>query len=326
MSEWNGDAGLRRAREWFLISGARRRVALAFLVGVLLALLALNFLWPVEFQTLLTEEQTVQSLFLTLLSGVILLVSIVVSINSLVVSQELTPIGSQHERVVESWNFRTETARAVEADVAPAAPDEFLQQLIAALDAELDRFGEELDGLEDGDGEVEGDLREYAADTVEYLRRTEDLLSETGYGELDTRLFSPLYDPTAGLEAARQLQRGERVPESLSDSLETVITTLQYFVTAREYFKTIYYKREFSRLSRDLLYSGLPSIVVMTYVVLALDANSFIGRTLAFPDVTLFFSLSYVVALFPFLLLTSYVLRAAVIAERTVTAGAFTIE
>lgn len=88
----------------------------------------------------------------------------------------------------------------------------------------------------------------------------------------------------------------------------------------------MYYKREFSRLSRDLLYSGIPSVLLMTYVLLAIDANTFVGSTLLIPNIALFFSFAYVVALLPFFLLTSYVIRAAIIAEETVTAGAFTVE
>ena len=59
---------------------------------------------------------------------------------------------------------------------------------------------------------------------------------------------------------------------------------------------------------------------------LAIDANTFVGSTLLIPNIALFFSFAYVVALLPFFLLTSYVIRAAIIAEETVTAGAFTVE
>ena len=314
---------LQRIKHWFLISGSRRLVTFLLLVGVASSLVALDFVWPVEFRTLLTEQQTVQALFQTLLSGIILLVSIVVSINSQVVSQELTPIGNQHERVVESWNFRTETARTVGTEVTPAAPDEFLRKLIDAILADFDDLSDELDA---DSTEAEEDIVEYAEDTVHYLRKAQDILDESRYGSLDTRLFSPLYDPTGGLESAHRLRQRNVISEGVEESLEEVIEALQYFVTAREYFKTIYYKREFSRLSRDLLYTSIPSILLMTYVILAIDAQVFPGMTLGVPNLTLFFSGAYVVALLPFFVLTSYVLRAAVIAEQTVTAGAFNVQ
>ncbi len=66
---------------WFLISGGRRQVAFILFSGVIAVLIALNVIWPFEFRDLLTEQQTVQSLVLTQLSGIILHISVVVSIN-----------------------------------------------------------------------------------------------------------------------------------------------------------------------------------------------------------------------------------------------------
>jgi ABC-type antimicrobial peptide transport system permease subunit len=98
---------------WLFISGNRRVVTGGLVVAVYVAMVATTLVEPGGARRLLTEQNTVQMLLNTFLSGVILLVSIVVSINSLVVSQELTPIGNQHQRVVESWNFRKEAAEFV---------------------------------------------------------------------------------------------------------------------------------------------------------------------------------------------------------------------
>jgi hypothetical protein len=310
-------------QQWVLISGNRRTVAAALLLSTAGVLIVLNVIWPLEFEQLLDQEGTVQDLFLTLLSGIILLISVVVSVNSLVVSQEITPIGRQHDRVVESWDFRTQTAQTLGSDVTAAAPDEFLRQLLEALNEDLDDLAASLDEAED---DFDGAVKSYSEETVDYLDQTQSLISKSDYGTLDTRLFIPMYDPTEDLDSAKRLRATRELPDPLDATLEQVITTLQYFVTAREYFKTMYYKREFSRLSRDLLYSGIPSILVMTYVLLAIDANTFVGTTLLVPDIALFFSFAYVVALLPFFLLMSYVLRAAIIAEETVTAGAFAVE
>lgn len=143
---------------------------------------------------------------------------------------------------------------------------------------------EALSGEFDVEEELETELQTYYEETSEYVEQTAGLLEGTEYGTFDTRLFSPLYDPSSRLESARQLRK-EALPDEHDEALGHVVEAFQFFTTAREYFKTMCYKREFSRLSRDLLYTGLPSI-----------------------------------------LLTSYVLRAALIAERTVTAGAFIVE
>ena len=314
-----------RFGHWLFIAGNRRVVTVSLLAFVYLALVALWLLNPVEMQLLLTETNTVQQLFNTLLGGAILLISIVVSINSLVVSQELTPIGSQHERIVESWDFREQAAEAVGSGVSPAAPGKFLMTILDAVERQLDALDSARRDLAPGPQET---LGEFSADVRRGVESARTLLTTGGYATVSVSLFDPAYDPSEYIDAARtiRIEHEEAFSEESEAALNGIIAALQYFATAREYFKTVYYKREFSYLSRDLLYAGLPAILVISYVLLALDAEALTGSLLGVSRLYLFFSVAYVIALAPFLVLTSYVLRAAVIAEHTVTAGAFIIE
>lgn len=314
-----------RFEQWLFVAGDRRVVTASLLAFVYLALVGLWLVNPVEMQSLITETNTVQQLLNTLLGGAILLISIVVSINSLVVSQELTPIGSQHERVVESWDFREQAAAAVGSEVSPAAPGQFLVSILDAVERELDE-------LESASRDLDAEPREAAGEFVADVRRgmeaTRGLLSANGYATVSVSLFGPAYDPSEYIDAARtiRVEYEETFSGESEEALNEIITALQYFATAREYFKTVYYKREFSYLSRDLIYAGLPAILVISYVLLALDAEALTGTLLGISRLYLFFSVAYVIALAPFLVLTAYVLRAAIIAEHTVTAGAFIIE
>ena len=312
-------------KQWLYVSGDRRMVTASLLGFAYVVLLGLWFLDPVEIQSVLDETNTVQQLLNTLLSGAILLVSIVVSINSLVVSQELTPIGSQHERVVESWDFREEAAQAVGTDVSPAAPGEFLDTILGAIGRKL----EDLDAVhEDLDSEARGQVADFVTETRKEIDLTRDILATDEYAGVNVALFGPVYDPSSYIDDARaiRLRHESAFTDEVNATMTDIVSALQYFATAREYFKTVYYKREFSYLSRDLLYTGLPAILVISYVLLAVDAQFFPGTTLGVSNLFLFFSLAYVVALAPFLVLTAYVLRAAIIAEKTVSAGAFIME
>jgi hypothetical protein len=58
----------------------------------------------------------------TLLSGVFLVVTIVVSVNSLVVSGEQTPLGRQFERIREGEQFRRELESLTDVSASPAEP------------------------------------------------------------------------------------------------------------------------------------------------------------------------------------------------------------
>lgn len=312
-----------RPKQWFLITGRRRSVALALFAFVFLALLAFSLLKPVDMQKLLTEQNTVQTLFNTLLSGIILLVSIVVSVNSLVVSQELTPIDRQHERVVESWNFREQAAERLGESITPADPTDFLATLVEGIDAKLG----DLDTSESLSEQPREDIRQYVERTREEMGRTDDLLEGAEDVSFDVALFGPSYDPSVHIERARRLRgnHNEALPDDIDRSMQEVIAALQRFASAREYFKTVFYKREFSYLSRDLLYTGLPSILLISYLLLALDAEVFAGTTLGIANLFLFVTLMYAVALSPFIVLTAYVLRTAIIAEQTTASGGFII-
>lgn len=309
---------------WLFIEGNRRHVA-AVLGGLVLAVLVgFNFLTPIDVNRLLLETTTVQTLFNTLLSGVILLVSIVVSINSLVVQQELTPIGSQHERVIESWNFRTEAAKLVRSNVSPASPDEFLRTILEAIEFELDEIQDEVESTR---GEAKEDLEAYLQDSRTGVERLHRALDQVRPGAVSVNMFEPRYEPSQHIERTRSFSTDrDEYSDAVVESMDEIVSALQYFSTAREYFKTVYYKREFSHLSRDLLYSGLPAILTVSYVLLALDAQFFVGQTLGIDNLLLFIAGAYVVALFPFLVLTAYIIRAAMIAENTVTAGGFILE
>lgn len=158
------------------------------------------------------------------------------------------------------------------------------------------------------------------------LNRTSEILSSDP-GSFDIALFAPAYDPTAYIEEARLLQESDAdLPEETNEKIDDVVDALQHFATAREYFKTIYYKREFSYLSRDLLYTGLPSILFISYVLLAVNAESFAGSVVGVSNLVLFLEFAYSVALLPFMVLMAYILRAAVIAERTTASGGFILD
>lgn len=313
----------RRLQGWLMLSGNRRHVAFLLLVGVYAVLLVAGLLWPFEIQRLLTEEQTVQQLLNTLLSGVILLVSIVVSINSLVLSEELAPVEKQYQRVVDSWEFRTESAEAVGNAVSSASPTEFLLEMLDAVEDELYELSARMDHV---DAEPNDQLRNCIEDIEAYVGETRELLESARFRSSDMRLFAPSYDPVTELDTVRQLHRKESLPDEVTGSLNTVVEGLEFFTSAREYFKTMYYKREFARLSRDLLYTGLPAVMLMSYLTLALTGQVLPGTTFGVSHLYLFFSFAYVVSLSPFFVLAAYVLRAAVIAEATITAGGFILE
>ena len=334
-----GSGYVSRAKQWLLISGSRRQIIAALLLVVFFAFVAMSFVWS-DFAEMLSPntESNLGTLFTQLLSGVILLVSIVTSVNSLSISQELTPVGDQHERVVKSWDFREQAAEITDQDVSPPVPGEFLKAIIEQVENDLKAFRDEADERLADDAEADAEeVREEVSDYLggirDGLERTRDVVSHPQNAAINVAMFGSSYDVSEYVNSVRELQAehastlGE--DEEVVEQLDRIIDSLQLFISAREYFKTVYYKREFSYLSRDLLYSGLPAILVLSYVIVGLPmgADAFPSMSL-FGQInlmTLFMAFTYTVGLAPFLVLTAYTIRAAVIAQKTVSEGAFSL-
>ena len=84
---------------WLLLRGDRTHVTLALLLSVFAAFLGLALVRPVDMERLLSETTTLGTLFQALLSGAILIVSVVSSVSSVVLSREITDIETEEERI-----------------------------------------------------------------------------------------------------------------------------------------------------------------------------------------------------------------------------------
>lgn len=313
-------------RRWFLYTGSRLSVTAVLLAGVFCTLLGLGLVRPVDMHRLVSETPAAREMFTALLRGAILLVSIVVSINSIVLSQEITDIESQRDRVEGSIEYRRRIEELIEADVSPTQPGHFMAAILSAVAMEtkrLDRFAEAGD-----DPEFRADVDAFVAVVREDVIRARRALGSAGSGTFEVLLAGLNYDYSTQLTAARQLRRefGEDVDEDRRQVLDDLVDTLEFFAVGREYFKSLYYKRELARLSKWLLYVSLPVIVFTSYVILALDVDllpdwSFGGLS----SLYLLVAFAYTVALSPFVVLTAYVVRLAAISLRTLAAGPFLV-
>ncbi|AQL44581.1 hypothetical protein BV210_15150 [Halorientalis sp. IM1011] len=316
-----------RLTRWFLLTGRRMVVSASLLVFILAVLVGLSVLRPIDVRVLLAETSTTENLFNTLLSGTILLVSIVVSINSVVLSQEITDIESQRDRVDASIKYRKRLGELVEEEITPARPAEFLRVILHVVFERTQRL-QNL-AAEQGDEDLQHDIEPFVTDVFVQVGRARTTLSDTRSGTFGVLLVGLNYDHSEQLRALRMLDRTYRddLTEEQRAVVDDLVETLKYLAIGREYFKSIYYKQELARLSSRILYVSLPSIVFISYVILSLDTD-------LLPDVMmftltpllLFVLLAYTVALAPYIVLTSYILRASTITLRTVAAGPFILQ
>lgn len=316
----------RRTRlvQWLLFTGNRSAVAVVLLAVVLTTFLGLALARPVDMERLLSETTTLQTLFETLLRGAILVVSIVSSISSIVLSAEISDITTEEERVDASLEFRRRAEEMIDAEVSPGRPADFMQTILYTIYQETValRAAARDDGNEDFEREVEA----FADDVLADAKAAAETLDGGRFGTFQVLSAGLHYDYSWQLNTARRLQQqyGESLTEAQAAALSNLMDTLKFFGTGREYFQSLYYKREMARLSATLLYVSLPVIVFISYLILALDANIIPNVPLGpLPSLTVFVLFAYTVSLAPYVVLTAHVIRIAAVTLRTLSAGPF---
>ena len=310
---------------WILLEGDRRAITGALLTVTFVTILAAGQIWPFEIRNLLTETQAVQTILNTLLSGIILLVSVVVSINSIVLSYDITSITAQEDRIEAAVDFRQKLDELGEPDTDPTKPGAFLQMMAE----EIRERAQALQAIaEEAEEEFARDVQEHIekiTETTNNLERSLDrphggelgvlwLGLETDYGSLinESRNLLSRYQTKSGTESAEEF--------------EELIRGMELFAVGREVFKTLFYTREIADLSRTLLVVSLPSILVTAIAILAINANLLPDIWLfGLPPLLTFVAATFTVALAPFLTLTAYMLRVATVAQRTAGTGLFSL-
>jgi hypothetical protein len=162
-----------------------------------------------------------------------------------------------------------------------------------------------------------------------------ETLSGAQFGSFRVLLAGLNYDYSWQLHVARRFKRkyGHSLGDDQQAAIDDLVETLKVFATGREYFKSLYYKREFARLSARLLYVALPTVVYISYVMLAIHSPKFIpteelrilSTHVPMIPLTMFVAFSYTIALSPYVVLTSYVVRAMTVTLRTLASGPFVL-
>ncbi|WP_436927997.1 hypothetical protein [Halosimplex amylolyticum] len=318
--------GNSRLASWLLYTGERPLVTFALLCGVFVTFLGLALLRPVDMQQLLSDTNTLQTLFSALLSGAILIVSVVSSISSIVLSQEITDIETEQSRIDASIEFRKRAESLAEVEGSPGQPAAFLEVILYSIYRETRALQRATEACDDEQFREQVDA--LGEEIVDEARAAAETLDGARFGTFNVLSAGLHYDYSWQLNTARRFRNRyeDEISEETADALQALIDTLKFFATGREYFQSLYYKREVARLSSNLLVVSLPVIVFISYLLLALDANIIpifpIGPLSSLP---VFIMLAYTVSLAPYVVLTAYVIRVAAITLRTLAAGPFLV-
>ncbi|WP_226479641.1 hypothetical protein [Natrinema amylolyticum] len=316
-----GRTGENRIAHWILLDANRWTLAGILSVGAFATFAGLGIA-ALPIREAVENGTPIDTAFQALIAAILTGVTLVVSINQLVLSQELGRLGDQKTWMDEAMAYRSD-AEELFGRVGPPDPAQFLQTLVKTSSDRAEALWEAVADTTDDD------LRSRTERLVENVRRNSDeihsQLETSEFGEFGVLRSGLNYNYSWKIYAVRRLR--DEHEESLDDeqlaAFDGLIDSLTLFGPALEHFKSLYFQWELVHLTRSILYAGLPGAVAATATVLYLDAGSASGATLGVDNLVWLVSTSATLALVPFFLLAAYVLRIATISKRTGSLGPF---
>jgi hypothetical protein len=308
---------------YLLVEADRRLLTVGLFLAMLVALLGAAIVMPGS-ASVVRSSDPVETLFQALVGATVTGVTLVLTLNQLVLSQELGAAGDQRERMSGAMEFRTDVTGYLEDPVSPAEPSAFLRAMVTAAGAQAERLGDSVS--EDADDEARKGVRDLASGVKTSADQVSDSLSGATFGQYDVVAAALNFEYSRKLYRARRLRQAhsDRLSDETCNALEELEGLLRLFGPAREHFKTLYFQSELVDLSRLVLFSSLPSLVVTVSVLAFFDASALPATTpVGIDAAVLLVCTATALALIPFLILLSYVLRIATITGRTLSIGPF---
>ncbi|WP_158057462.1 hypothetical protein [Halorussus halophilus] len=309
---------LRRPREWFFLVENRLVIAGGLLVFALLFFLAVEAVTGIS-----TEEMgPLFYLYSALIGGNLTLITVVLAINQLVISQQLEAPGGLRNQIEGVNEYREAVEETISREVAPVTPSDFLHILLESVRQDLHSFEDRIEEIESAEAREE--LETLVSELVQHITHVNHLLQQADIGifnalsvTLQTNYSHQIYEIRA-IEA----EFGEHISEEITETLDDLVVRIQQIDVARQYFKNLYLQDELPHLSRILLYVGVPAeLTAITMLVF------FAGTTQAVlgpVELSLLVPVTLTIALAPLAVLFSFVVRVSVVAQHTAAITPFT--
>jgi len=315
----NGQVNLSR---WVILEANRMAVTGALLTFVFSGFIILSMVWTFEMQDLLNDTSAVQTILNTFLSGMILLVSIVVSINSIVLSHDMSSVSNQGTRIDGAAKFRRNLSKLTEPGEDPSEPTSFLRVMSRTIQERAQRLDDDIDGME---SDLVEEVEEHAASLADAADQLGAIENTTG-AEFAVLWKGMEFEYGTQLERSHSLKTTHGSSREVEDRFNRLIEALKLFAIGKEYFKTLYYTQEVSRLSQTLLLITLPAILLNATTILAINAGV-LPEFWFFniPPLQTFVAATFTISLAPYLVLTAYMLRVAAVARLTSSADIFSL-
>ena len=311
------DSATDRLMRWILLTGDRFHITAAITGLLFVIFLLFGF---AGFISLSVPERAVWFLNGTI-NGLLTLIPIVVGLNQIVLSQELDSLDDLYDRTKGTFDLHRRIADTTNVSVSSPQASGFFHQLSDAINdraAELEAAGENVTNEQ-----LQEDINNYTETLTEQTDDISAALEDLGFELIDTLIVLLDYHDSWQLHTVRRLNATyeDELSETTTETLDELEELFLELDAARDYLKTLWVQRELAELSRMMLYTGLPAVIVAGLGIFI--APEIPGLTIARPTIVVLLSATIAVSLVPLSVLLAYVVRIALIAQRTAAFGPF---
>lgn len=330
MSE-TGEAPSERLREraeqsrmklWFLLEADRWFVTGMLLAVVFLTLVGTGYLYPSS-ESAIRSSDSVDTLFQGLLTATITGVTLVLTLNQLVLSQEFGAVEDQRERMEGAMQFRSDVADTIRAPVSPSRPAQFLRALVQVSG---DRARDLRDAVPDTiDETLAKDIDDFTASLIDDADRVSSGLDDARFGDFDVISSALNFNYSWKIFEGRRIRKRSRdtLGEEGTEALEGLIEVIQLFGPAREHFKTLYFQWDLINLSRRMLAVAIPAMLVSGSMVIFFNDSTYNVAIYEIDTLVAVIAGATTISVAPFLILLAYIMRIATITKHTLSIGPF---
>jgi len=311
-----------RFKLWLFLVADRWLVTAILLLIVFITFLSVGYFYSPAESAIRTSD-SIDTLFQALLTATITGVTLVLTLNQLVLSQEFGAVGDQRERMEKAMDFRQDVADVIQAPVSPSRPAQFLRALVQVSKERA----QDLKGAIVGTSkeELEEEIEDLTESLIGNADRVADGLDKAQFGTFEVISSALNFNYSWKIFTAKRIQQrfSDAFNEEGEKAIERLIETLRLFGPAREHFKTLYFQWDIINLSRRIIVAAIPALLVSGSMVAFFNASTY--SLIIFGSETLIFviALASTVSLAPFLILIAYILRIVTVTKHTLSIGPF---
>lgn len=328
MSDSSADTTMRervgksRVKLWLLINANRGMLTGALVLGLFVILVVVGVADMYSLRSVMRNTTRVERLFQAFIGSLISGVTLVVTINQLIISQELGSLNDQRERMSGAMEFRRDIEELIDS-VSPSEPASFMRTFTELSETHAEDLRKATDDNADDE------LRERVDDLADRIHAHADEVSEqlsgAQFGRFEVVQAILNYNYSRKIHETRRIryEHADSLDDDERAALDDLTEILTFFGPAREHFKTLYFQWELVNLSRGMLYIAIPALAISIASLLFLTPSAVPGATLGVDNVLLVVSAAAAIASAPFFLLATYIVRIGTIAKRTLAIGPF---